>query len=1301
MIHLTGQSYNAREIIQNIFSPLVGVVTSQMADEICHKNNLSFVEMLQPFAKLPNDAQFRDSTGTSVSIKGLRLNICDINWRPPQTILARKMMNEAVTNGVSDKMKFITIGGNIELEVPTAEPWFENWRETFLTVQFPADHEFTRHFLSCLIVLSSGDPNVVETAQKLTHCVQIMQNVTPQKLPKWFQPNDVLNSYIVLHEGSSGDLSKAQQSYELLKATFGDNRCFLIQINSLAAGVSGDIPDYWASYIRRPPKADLQTDQSSAPKTPQDSVSVISMPSMQLTNTDGSDNEAFLHPLSPIQEQATEAIHSKFSVSSESIISQTINPNVWAGETDTDASHGSYLNSMDVENLRHFVQDYTVRALIPYVERLVVVLNDAVTTKKGVSKSLLSATKRWFVTSKPGAGASNQNAVIYTNESVELQTRKLGDLYFMFGHYNLAFQAYHQAKRDFNADSAWQYYAGALEMAAVSAFMLGTANRKTYDYMEDAIVCYLSVCKLQQFATRATLLSIECLKTARLYGEAAKQLIRMTSEESDLRSALLLEQAAYCFLASQPALHRKYAFHIVLSGNRYSRAGQRKHAFRCYKQAYQVFQERGWSLAEDHIQYTIGKQAYTLKKLDEASRSFAHLLRPTSLQNTQQQATFLKEYIQTQKELLQKSPELGLLEIALPKVEQTSIRVLVTAQPPIANPLYVAATNITIQSNLSDESTWQKIEEMIATTASNKPIVFKPTKTLFTHENPSVDHPLAVHGEPIEVAVTISNAIKTSVTLADIDILWKLTLENEETLSNLSLYVEGGDKDKTAINAAIKTACSQEIVLEEQEQKVLYFKMTPKLTGQLNIIGIVGRVSATNEPNSLLGCLHFETQQIKGIGKQSNATLFDNKLAVKILPPAPSLNVSFSTIPSDILVGETIPVTISLRNTGIMPIDDVFVGCECPRWITLLDKEADVPLSILRDFKDLTNETLSKDKEIRKQHVFRILKQSDGQSLKAQEATMIPMWIQAPYQKGEFTLRLIFYYTMPPNYPGIKYRLVRHEWKFNVHECLQTEVNCVVSNLMTSELGLDMEFKNLNQTHHPLMTELYINSIQLFCPQYKLNNKNLYFMNQMEISSGQLGDKCLKAAKSASIQCRLERCQVFSPSTATTTEFVKQRLSSVLIKEASIKENHIPSFDKLYSFLMKHETKFLNPFNSNINTEEFNAILSTCDPHMTVSINWTAVVVDCNSSQRHAHGQHFVQLRNLYEQVSCPETADYRMKTYLGDTSAYKKIHEFEEFPVDSVNDDDEDQWEFNNNFVGKRCLLQDETYITSAIVKA
>lgn len=168
----------------------------------------------------------------------------------------------------------------------------------------------------------------------------------------------------------------------------------------------------------------------------------------------------------------------------------------------------------------------------------------------------------------------------------------------MFGHYSLAYQAYHSAKRDFAADQAWLYYAGALEMAALSAFMQGEMTRKSIEYMDDGIVAYLNSCKMPQFATRATLLSAECLKGRGLFGEAAKQLIRMTSEDSDLRSAVLLEQAAYCFISSK--MMRKYAFHAVLAGHRFSKAGQRKHSLRCYQQAYQVR-----SLLISHVPFTL------------------------------------------------------------------------------------------------------------------------------------------------------------------------------------------------------------------------------------------------------------------------------------------------------------------------------------------------------------------------------------------------------------------------------------------------------------------------------------------------------------------------------------------------------------------------------------------------------------------------------------------------------------------------------------------------------------------------
>ncbi|CAD7006198.1 unnamed protein product [Ceratitis capitata] len=1059
-------------------------------------------------------------------------------------------------------------------------------------------------------------------------------------------------------------------------------------------------------------------------------MSMISMPNLQMSNmsdaistTDSGSDVAIIHPLSPVQENATEAISSKFSISSESIASQNINANVWATEPDGGETvvHGACLNAMDVENLRHFVQDYTVRALIPYAEQMVAVLAEAITNKKGVSKSLLSATKRLF-SSKPTSNAVNQNAVIYTHESSELQTRKLGDLYFMFGHYNLAFQAYHQAKRDFNADSAWQYYAGALEMAAVSAFMLGTAYRKTFDYMEEAIKIYLNVCKLQQFATRATLLSMECLRTSRLHGEAANQLIRMTSEDADLRSALLLEQASYCYLTTYPSMYRKYAFNIVLAGNRYSRAGQRKHAHRCYQQAYHVFESRGWSLAEDHIQYTMAKQACALKRLEEASVSYAHLLHPDSQQSAQQQIIFLKEYIQMHTELIKRNTELGLLSLALPQVEQNSIRVLLSTPNTLVSGQQVSASGIDIKADCADETVWHKMEEMLVTTADpKKALVFKPTRFLYSKEYPALEQPLAVQGEPIEISVTVFNTVKCSITLNGIDLLWKLQLDNGEVLSNESIYSHSEESSsKAAVAAAIKTQCIPAVVLDERCEHTIFFKITPKLTGPLNIIGMVGEVVLTAEPTACLqGMLQFEAPQVRVKSKQSTQLLMDNKLNIKITPAVPSMAVSFSQLPTNIIAGEILPVTMTLRNSGIVPIEDIYLCCDQPRWLTLTDADTEVPLSILKTVKDLTNEKLSKDREIRRQRVIRLLKHENSVSLKPQECATVPLHIQAPYQKGDFTLRLLFLYALPDGTSAaIKYRLVRHNWKFQVHECLLSAVTCVISNTLSGELGLDVAIKNESNAKVFTASDMYVTSLGIFSGDHNINRNKLYITNQMEIATGGDGARYLPLGKSMNFQCRLERNN--NKFTSPPAKLLYERVSFVNIIpsiNADKAHQHIPSVHEMYGFLAKHETLY---FNTNITTDEFNSAVLSTDPHTTVILNWAAHVklAGKDDAQRLVAGQHFVQLRNLYETTTClgaqpshavveiiakPQQVRSIAEFALTDTDAqpfavYADEQRWVDDEDDAVGDDDAaSYWELNTDYVGKRCLLLDES-LTLAI---
>lgn len=76
---------------------------------------------------------------------------------------------------------------------------------------------------------------------------------------------------------------------------------------------------------------------------------------------------------------------------------------------------------------------------------------------------------------------------------------------------------------------------------------------------------------------------------------------------------------------------------------------QRRHALRCYCQAMQVYRDRGWSLAEDHINFTIGRQSFTLGQPDNALQAFRQILTNESRQTATQQAAFLREYLYVSK----------------------------------------------------------------------------------------------------------------------------------------------------------------------------------------------------------------------------------------------------------------------------------------------------------------------------------------------------------------------------------------------------------------------------------------------------------------------------------------------------------------------------------------------------------------------------------------------------------------------------------------------------------------------------
>lgn len=116
-----------------------------------------------------------------------------------------------------------------------------------------------------------------------------------------------------------------------------------------------------------------------------------------------------IHPLSPEGETFPSLNQSK------DLENSPINVNVWADSPPNGATpqHGARLSTEDLEQIRLMMSEFCLKSLLPYVERQMSLLNDVISNKKGVSRSLFSATKRWFGTNKPGAlGSTPANAVM-------------------------------------------------------------------------------------------------------------------------------------------------------------------------------------------------------------------------------------------------------------------------------------------------------------------------------------------------------------------------------------------------------------------------------------------------------------------------------------------------------------------------------------------------------------------------------------------------------------------------------------------------------------------------------------------------------------------------------------------------------------------------------------------------------------------------------------------------------------------------------------------------------------------------
>uniref|UniRef100_A0A8C0GT58 Trafficking protein particle complex subunit 8 n=1 Tax=Chelonoidis abingdonii TaxID=106734 RepID=A0A8C0GT58_CHEAB len=1015
------------------------------------------------------------------------------------------------------------------LYLSATTPWFEAYRESFLQVMPASDHEFLNHYVACMLVVSSGEPEPVEQFLRLSQEQHRIQHSSEYAYPKWFIPN-TLKYYVLLHDVSAGEEQRADSVYEEMKQRYGTQGCYLLKINSRGSnrGADEQIPDPWSQYLQ---KNSIQNQESydDGPYTVISNKNADHLISDGLDNDiqDGLSNNFKAHPL-----QLDHLSDTSSSFDGTDYIKTTSSLHE-SKKTSSGTPHGACLTLTDHDRIRQFIQEFTFRGLLPHIEKTIRQLNDQLISRKGLSRSLFSATKKWFSGSKVPEKSINElkntSGLLYPPEAPELQIRKMADLCFLVQHYELAYSCYHTAKKDFLNDQAMLYAAGALEMAAVSAFLQPGAPRPyPAHYMDTAIQTYRDICKNMVLAERCVLLSAEILKSQSKYSDAAALLIRLTSEDSDLRSALLLEQAAHCFINMKSPMVRKFAFHMILAGHRYSKAGQKKHALRCYCQAMQVYKGKGWSLAEDHINFTIGRQSFTLRQLDNAVSAFRHILINDSKQPAAQQGTFLREYLYVYKNVTQLSPDGPLPQLPLPYINNSATRVFFGHDRRPAEGEKQAATHISLDQEYDCESShqWKELEEQVVAVV-NKGIIpsnFQPTQYCLNSYSDNSKFPLAVVEEPVTVEVAFRNPLKIPLLLTDLSLLWKFQPKDFKHLT------------------------------------VARLKLFPHQTGELHILGVVynlGTIQGTVmidgiDPSiglqagkfvyngmSVRGRQDLEIQgpRLNNTKEEKTSIKYgpDRRLDPIITEEMPLLEVFFINFPTGLLCGEIRKAYVEFVNVSKCPLTALKVVSKHPEFFTFGGNTGVLtPLSpsasencsayktVVTDSTSVCTALMSSASSVNfglgtgsQPEVIHV--PLPDSVLLPGASIQLPMWLHGPDEEGVHEINFLFYYESIKKHSKI-HRVLRHTAVICTSRSLNVRATVCRSNALEDEGKGDnmlvfVDVENIN-TSEAGVKEFHIVQVSSNSKHWKLQKAvNCFEDKDYKLASRERGKLCFKAVR--------------------------------------------------------------------------------------------------------------------------------------------------------------------------------------------
>ncbi|KAG7958379.1 hypothetical protein I3843_10G018400 [Carya illinoinensis] len=715
---------------------------------------------------------------------------------------------------------------------------------------------------------------------------------------------------------------------------------------------------------------------------------------------------------------------------------------------------GCFLNVDDYNEIKDLLQDLSSKHIIPYMEQKIRALNQEVSaTRKGFRNQIKNL---WWRKGKEDVTDSPAGPM-YTFSSIESQIRVLGDYAFMLRDYELALSNYRLISTDYKLDKAWKRYAGIQEMMGLTFFMLDQSRKEAEYCMENAFNTYLKIGSSgQQNATRCGLWWVEMLKARDQHKDAAVVYFRICDEEP-LHSAVMLEQASYCYLLSKPPMLRKFGFHLVLSGDQYKKSDQIKHAIRTYRTAVSVFEGTTWGHIKDHVHFHIGEWYAILGMYELAVKHMLEVLACTHQSKTMQEL-FLKDFLET----VQKTGKtFEVLKLQLPKLNISSLKVAFEDHRTYASP---AAASVR-------ESLWRSLEEdMIPSLPTARTNWLELQSKLVSKYRESN---VCVVGEAVKVDIEFKNPLQIPISISSVSLICDLSAISDELNSDECSSTVGSQNDDDSSNLTTDRDMSSEnfsfsssevdFSLGGGDTTLVQLMVTPKVEGILQISGVRWKLSG-----SVVGLHKFDSNMknkiMKGRRKAKHSPCDDLKFIV--IKSLPKLEGSIHSLPEKAYAGDLRHLMLELRNPSEFTVQNLKLKISHPRFLNIGSHG-----NLKTEFPSCLEKKMASERSVvhansnnLSQTVFLFPKET---LIQGEMPLLWPLWLRAAVP-GHISLYISVYYEMGDISSVMRYRTLRMHYNLQVLPSLDVsfQVSPCPSRLQEFLVRMDVINRTSSESFH-------------------------------------------------------------------------------------------------------------------------------------------------------------------------------------------------------------------------------------------